>query len=658
MPSLLIRHTLLLPAALIFFTLTESLSAQKMSDPVVLGSEPEVRLEVHESKSQFFIGERVELDLVFRNTTSDQYLLNNTLYGDIADAVEIAPASGLVQWRGRSGHDYSSVTNLGSKEFRIPIVLNEGFVFREPGHYEIRVTTNRLSRGGNLVHIKPLGPIATNAVAIDMQKMPAETETKLIEQARNAIGPADTQMHRGDRERGQAMAKLADLQGDEALRAKLDLILAGDEQMRTYSAEAMASTRNLQLQLELLEGAWRNPQQMPLYDMPGLLAETRSLLQGKSLPGWRMFISVPNANDPEIKRSTDERTADMKALLETLPQRSGANRAAALYYLLDFPGLSDADTDKVRPIVAAEFLTLNSLEQDMLLATAWNRLRGPAMVAPLKALLQQAPQDKDAVRRLIELDPQAAKSYVIQTICGRGWPVPLDSVAALPFDTLPEVDDCLGEMLSTPPAKPHDNPWRMRAALAARFATAAILPQVRAGWKYPEQDSDVLPLLLRLSPDEAMAKITASPFDDNRLMNLFFNIDKSFISRQAAFPPQLSDWLRQMLQDGPNNQAAFAAYQLSKGGVQQDRALLEARLARLRKEWTGRSAGIEAAFGPEGSRAAQDSSKLEIELVSALISKRFWSLSDEELGVLTQGCLSAQCRNYYHPGKPLPTAVK
>src|ERR1035438_7133002 len=134
MPSLLIRHTLLLPAALIFFTLTESLSAQKMSDPVVLGSEPEVRLEVHESKSQFFIGERVELDLVFRNTTSDQYLLNNTLYGDIADAVEIAPASGLVQWRGRSGHDYSSVTNLGSKEFRIPIVLNEGFVFREPGH--------------------------------------------------------------------------------------------------------------------------------------------------------------------------------------------------------------------------------------------------------------------------------------------------------------------------------------------------------------------------------------------------------------------------------------------------------------------------------------------------------------------------------------------
>jgi hypothetical protein len=617
-----------------------------------------VRLEVHEGKSQFFIGERVELDLVFRNATSDQYILNNTLYGDIADEVKIAPANGWFQWRGQSGHDYSTVANLGSTELRIPIMLNEDFVFREPGHYEICVTTNRLSRGGDLVRIKSHGPITTNAVTIDMERMPAEIESKLIGQAHNAIGPADTQMHRGDRERGRAMAQLADLQGDEALRAKLDLILAGDEQMRTYSAEAMASTRNLTLQLALLDGALRNPQQMPLYDMPGLLAETRSLLRGKSLSGWRMIASGANANDLEIKRGSDERTADMKVLLETLPQRSGANRAAALYYLLDFPGLGDADVDKVRPIVAAEFLTLSSTEQHMLLETAWNRLRDPAMVAPLKALLQQAPQDKDAVRRLIELDPQAAKPYVIPTICGRGWPVPLERVAALPFDTLPEVDGCLGDMLSTPPAKPHDNPWRMRAALAARFATAAILPQVRAGWEYPEQDSDVLPLLLRWSPDEAMAKITASPFDSNRLTNLFFNIDKSFTSRQAAFPPQLSDWLRKMLQDGPDNQAAFAAYQLSQGGAKQDRSLLEARLARLRKEWSGTSEEIEAAFGPEGSKTAQDTRALEIELVSALISKRFWTLSDEELAALTQGCLSAQCSNYYHPGKPLSTEVK
>jgi len=194
--------------------------------------------------------------------------------------------------------------------------------------------------------------------------------------------------------------------------------------------------------------------------------------------------------------------------------------------------------------------------------------------------------------------------------------------------------------------------------LAARFATAAILPQVRSGWKYPEQDKDVLPLLLRWSPDEAMAKIKAGPIDDNRLFDLFFEIDKSFASRKAGFPPQLGDWLRQMLADGPDNQASFAAYQLSQGGAKQDRTLLEARLGRLRQEWAGKGEEIEAAGKPGGSKPAEDARKLEIALLSALSGKRFWSLSDEELASLAQGCMSAECRNHYRPKKPQPTELK
>jgi len=58
----------------------------------------------------------------------------------------------------------------------------------------------------------------------------------------------------------------------------------------------------------------------------------------------------------------------------------------------------------------------------------------------------------------------------------------------------------------------------------------------------------------------------------------------------------------------------------------------------------GKSGEIEDAFKPEGSKAAQDARGLEIELVSALSSKRFWSLSDEEIAAVTQGCMSDQCR--------------
>lgn len=53
---------------------------------------PEVSLEVHSGKSQFYIGDLIQLDLAFRGSTTNAYSLNGTDYGDIADQVEITPA--------------------------------------------------------------------------------------------------------------------------------------------------------------------------------------------------------------------------------------------------------------------------------------------------------------------------------------------------------------------------------------------------------------------------------------------------------------------------------------------------------------------------------------------------------------------------------------
>jgi len=284
--TLIVRRGSLLYAALSLFVLAGSLSAQELPFQAAASSAPEVRLETRDGKRQFYLGDRIELELVFRNITPP-YAVNNTDYGDIADVVEIVPASGWTQWQGRSAHDYESETAPGSAEFRIPIVLNVGFVFREPGHYEIRVKTNRLRPVGD--HL-----VTTNAVGIDLAPMDANAEAEQVKSLMSEIGSARTDAQGSSQARHEAVERLAALQGDVALIAKVRLILAEDFEMRRVTREALASTRNLPLQLSLLEDAWKDPTISPVYDMPAALQEARfdartnssGVGDGRTTPGF------------------------------------------------------------------------------------------------------------------------------------------------------------------------------------------------------------------------------------------------------------------------------------------------------------------------------------------------------------------------------------
>ena len=138
--------------------------------PPATGNPGQVRLEPHDGKTKFYLGDLIQLDLVFsRGPGEGPISVNATNYGDLADKVEITPAKGWTQWRGVSGHDYAVVSPpITSGELRIPVVVNDGFVFRQVGHYEIRVTTRRL--GGP-------EPVVTNTVEIDLEEMPEGVES-------------------------------------------------------------------------------------------------------------------------------------------------------------------------------------------------------------------------------------------------------------------------------------------------------------------------------------------------------------------------------------------------------------------------------------------------------------------------------------------------
>jgi hypothetical protein len=620
------------------FVLAVSLLAQEMPVPAAPESGPEVRLELRDGKSQFDIGERIEFDLVFCNTTSDPYMLNDILYGDIVDKVEIAPASGWMEWwPSPSGHGYVHLTTLGPTEVRVPIVLNEGFVFRDPGHYEIRITTNRLRGGGDLLHLKSGGPVTTNAVGIDLMPMPADVEAEQAKSLMSQMDSAPTYTRAGSRARQEAVSRLADLQGDDALRAKVRLILAEDADMRRVTREALASTRNLPLQLSLLEAAWNDPAIPPVGDLPDALQETRALMRGQ--------MAGPPADPDKAAKAAEEHKADMEALLRSLPMRSGQSRADAAFYLMDDRSLPPADIAAAKPVALEEFASMDDCARHLLLELRWPAIRDASLTPVLRAMLDQSPTDSDAIERLIELDPEGARDYVVRAVCDRGRSVVKlpDAVGALPDATLPEVDGCLGDLLRVPPPSPTDPFWKARAELAARFASPAILPAVRQGWTDAAQDAAVLPLLLRYVPAEAVSRIERSQLQG---INLYFETNKVFKARRASFPAQLTDLLRHQVQSGPEDQAGWAAYELSQGGAPDDRSLLEQRLAKLRAEWSSRLDDVASAAPGSPAYKAR---ALDVELMSDLREAAVWTLSDADAAQLALGCLSDRCRQY---GKP------
>jgi hypothetical protein len=252
---------------------------------------PEVRLEVKDGRTQFQIGDRIELELVFRNPSHDAWTLNTTVYGDLSETVTIAPATGWMQWRGPSGHDYSSATALKEAEIRIHVVLNDGFVFREPGHYEVSVTTSRLSRG-EFRQQSALGPVTTNTVGIDLTTMPAEQESTLVGSLSAELAGSEGEV------REQAAVRLAGLAGDDAVREKVRWLLDDDAQVKNEIGDGLAASHNLELQLSLLEAAWNDVRRTPDSALEGAIGTTRHFLRGSTpLPGWQTGMMPPGPPD-------------------------------------------------------------------------------------------------------------------------------------------------------------------------------------------------------------------------------------------------------------------------------------------------------------------------------------------------------------------------
>jgi hypothetical protein len=601
-----------------------------------LGNLPSVRLEPHDGKTTFYLGEPIRLDLVFENRTGAPFTLNTTGYGDLSEKVEITPAEGWFQWQTQSGHDYATVTNLTEKPMSLPVLLDEGFIFRKPGEYKVRVTTARLSHGRAL-ESSSLPPITTNLVTIELRTMPDEVEAAKLATIRADLLNAPDAPNCDELVR-DAMHRLAALQGDAALVEKIKMLKSGDDDFRSVLGEAFSATRDLHKQLEQLEQAWNDPAVEPMWPTLGALDTTRLLLAGKNLSGWQMVIA-PNKPDAIEQRLADEHHADMVALLNSMPLRTGDSRASAAYYLVGFNGFTDAQHARALDYAIEEFPHMDDTTQDMLIEQKNSPLRTPRLLPALRAKLAANPSDTYVTAALLEIAPADSKQWIVQSICDPSNAVLLDTFKDAKVDRVPEVDACLTPLLRVPPS-PSDGRaefnWQQRAIEAARFANPAILPALREGWKNSRQDSAVLAVFIRNDPKGAVALLNKQLAAGTFRGDSFFSTSNVYKQVAEPFHTEVLTWLRVRLEDGTDNEASTAAYALSIGGDNSDKARVQQRLELIRAQW-------------QGKQLPAEEQQAEMNLASTLGSYESKLFLDEaQRRQLGQGCLTDQCRLYLH----------
>jgi hypothetical protein len=381
--------------------------------------------------------------------------------------------------------------------------------------------------------------------------------------------------------------------------------------------------------------------------------------------------------DPQQQKSwTDRRQAEDKEFMELqdslytraaslVSSKRGAARAETVQTLLLHPSREPGDAKPLAGLpaeeVAAAFLNLSEDQQWGLLSSFWERLRVPAMVAPLKKVVEQPDMKHQmlrdvALRCLYDLDPGEAAPIFLQEMrhphLDNGmFVVKGETLGLLPNETLPQFDQMLSARLEQKESRTRG----LDAQLIGRYSTKAILTNVKAiyetsagQWDCVTEDGFVV-YFLRVDPDYGVKRLALAPS---------FCMTKSLpavikMQRWSEVEPGIIARL-----NGPDlNRARQAAETLAKYGSPQAARALWDRLRRFHSQWLER--GNELVYRPGMPGDANEALSFQFGLVEAIGKAQAWLLTNEEITALESLTLGQERDNVkqWHWGSPVDVNI-
>lgn len=629
---------------LLFLALVMTVNAQSPTPADV-----HLKLTFAENKTVYRIGEPIKVVMEFtadREGYIAEVLPDRNEMG--FDTVIISPESGVTNWIDELHdnraylRDVLSTQKLTATPQRVEVILNDKLRFDSPGRYTIYVRTRRVMPGSRWGENDPL-LLSTNSISFELQSMSETDEAKEVKRLSDLLDA------KRDVNTDEEVTKLLSyLTGDPSTREKVRRFLTPDQRSGNYDGHIIRGlfiARNRALVLKLIENSMRDPA-IPVNTVTlNVATRLKTLLTHgvREKVDPKRAILEP-AESPQFREIREAYVVELAAGLAKRTGNSQTTTAATIFTSAE-PG-SQVDSPGRREalrILVQQFDSLHPFTQEWLLQRYWEQMRDPVLVPSFKKMLASGTGSKHvreaALKRLLEVAPDEARSYFIAEIRDPGSFVDPKILCELKDESLPEVDAALLEQFRQRIRSTNNILLSFKAPLLVRFATGGIyqdlMPLYEAsGRKLPtDTRAGMLAYFAKHNEREAIPLIeqAVSELKPGEYPSILSAITSLYYSKSIGV------LLKKLLESDDPVLASHVAYLIGKHGIAGDEIVLEARLKRWREQWSDRV--VEA--------DAQHQGQIERELIYALINSNSWKFLSEEVRELKMSCVTQLCKQTY-----------
>ncbi len=623
--------------------------------------------------SRFHVGEIIPIELSFKASSPDVYDMEMRNY-DRSGRLNIEqfhvtppgrdPLQRYYSIGGFMGGGLGGPRELSSEPQVMREELNEWVALDKPGHYSMYVTSGRVSRRAAAKN-EPV-ELQSNSLEFDVIAADPAWQQQMLSSAMTTLNMESST----PQEKNAALRILRFLDTPASIPALVHLLGARSDGGHWNEVAGLAASRYQRLVVRELEQQMSAPDIGVTANYLYILAKLKFQLDQEPPPPY------PEKDPPQQKSWTDRRQAEDKELMELqdslytkaaslVSSKWGTARAETVQTILQRPTREPGDLKPLAGLppeeVAAAFLNLSQDEQWGLLLSFSEHLKIPAMVAPLKKVVEQPDMKHQMLRDLAlhclyDLDPSEATPIFLEEIrhphLDNGmFTVKGETLGLLPNETLPQFD----QLLSTRLEQKESRTRGLDAQLIGRYSTNSILPRMKAiyeaspgQWDCVTEDGFVL-YFLRVDADYGVKRLAAAPsFCMKSSLPVVIEMQR-WVEVEPGILARLN---------GPDlNRARQAAETLAKYGSPQAEKAMWQRLRSFHALWAERV--NELVYRPGMPRDANEALGFQYGLVEAIGKAQAWLLTNEEITALENLTLGQERDNvkHWHWSSPLDLNV-